>query len=50
LNEGYAAGPFVQNLDHRCTLKSEEKAYLAGLGVNADDLLANEDRTGALLA
>jgi hypothetical protein len=39
-NEGFAAGPFAQNLDHRYTLKPEEKTYLAGLGVNADDLLA----------
>jgi pimeloyl-ACP methyl ester carboxylesterase len=40
LNEGYAAGPFVQNLDHHYSLSPEEKAYLATLGVNADELLA----------
>jgi pimeloyl-ACP methyl ester carboxylesterase len=39
-NESFAAGPFAQNLDHRYTLKPEEKTYLAGLGVHADELLA----------
>lgn len=38
--EAWASGPVAQNLDHRYTLKPEEKTYLAGLGVNADDLLA----------
>jgi len=38
--ESWAGGPVSQNLDHRYTLKPEEKTYLAGLGVNADDLLA----------
>jgi hypothetical protein len=39
-NEMWAAGPFVQNLDHKYTLTTEEMAYLAGMGVNAADLLA----------
>jgi hypothetical protein len=39
LNEEFAAGPFAQNLDHRYTLKPEEQTYLAGLGINANDLL-----------
>jgi pimeloyl-ACP methyl ester carboxylesterase len=38
--EGWAAGPFTQNLDRRYTLKADENAYLNSLGVNADDLLA----------
>ena len=38
--EAWAAGPVAQNLDRRYALKPEEKSYLAGLGVNADDLLA----------
>jgi pimeloyl-ACP methyl ester carboxylesterase len=38
--ENFAGGPFTQNLDHRYTLKPEEKTYLAGLGINADELLA----------
>jgi pimeloyl-ACP methyl ester carboxylesterase len=40
MNEEFAGGPFAQNLDHSYTLKPEEKTYLAGLGINADDLLA----------
>jgi hypothetical protein len=40
LDEDWSAGPVAQNLDHRYTLKPEEKTYLAGLGVKADDLLA----------
>ncbi|MBZ5621061.1 MAG: lysophospholipase [Acidobacteriia bacterium] len=38
--EAWATGPIVQNLDHRYSLKPEDKTYLAGLGVNPDDLLA----------
>jgi pimeloyl-ACP methyl ester carboxylesterase len=38
--QAWAWGPIVQNLDHRYSLKPEDKAYLAGLGVKADDLLA----------
>ncbi len=38
--ESAAAGPIGQNLDHHYTLKPEEKTYLAGLGINADELLA----------
>lgn len=34
-----AGGPFVQNLDQTYSLTIAEKAYLAGLGVNADALL-----------
>ncbi|MGC4054803.1 MAG: prolyl oligopeptidase family serine peptidase [Paludibaculum sp.] len=40
LVEGYAAGPFTQNLNHVYTLTSEERSYLVGLGVNPDELLA----------
>lgn len=40
LNESYAAGPFTQNLNRHYTLTASEKTYLAGLGVNADELLA----------
>lgn len=36
---GWAAGPSSQNQGHRYTLTADEKAYLAGLGVNADALL-----------
>lgn len=35
-----AGGPVVQNLNHNYTLTVAEKAYLAGLGVNADAILA----------
>ena len=38
--EMWASGPIVQNLDHRYSLTPEDKAYLAGFGVKADDLLA----------
>ncbi|MEK7404583.1 MAG: hypothetical protein AAB225_05700 [Acidobacteriota bacterium] len=38
--QDWAAGPVAQNLDHRYSLTSDEKKYLAGLGVQADDLLA----------
>jgi pimeloyl-ACP methyl ester carboxylesterase len=38
--ESAAAGPVAQNLDHHYTLKPEDKTYLAGLGINADELLA----------
>ncbi|MBZ5584309.1 MAG: prolyl oligopeptidase family serine peptidase [Acidobacteriia bacterium] len=37
--ESWARGPVAQNRDHIYSLKPEDKAYLAGLGVNADDLL-----------
>jgi hypothetical protein len=39
-NEYWAAGPVAQNLNHHYSLKPEEATYLAGLGVNAGDLLA----------
>jgi len=35
----WASGPVAQNLDHRYSLTPDEKTYLAGLGVRADDLL-----------
>ena len=38
--ESYASGPVTQNLGRRYALKPDEKVYLAGLGVNADELLA----------
>ena len=38
--ERRAGGPLAQNLTHTYTLGAAEKAYLAGLGVNADALLA----------
>ena len=38
--QNWASGPVAQNLDHRYSLTSDEKKYLAGLGVQADDLLA----------
>jgi len=37
--QNWASGPVAQNLDHRYSLTSDEKKYLAGLGVQADDLL-----------
>ncbi len=37
--ERRAGGHIVQNLDHEYTLTAAEKAYLAGLGINADALL-----------
>lgn len=40
LVESYAAGPFTQNLNHQYTLTSAEKNYLAGLGVDPDELLS----------
>ncbi len=44
--ERRAGGPVVQNLSHVYTLSAADKAYLALLGVNADQLLAtmNADR------
>lgn len=39
-NQTFAAGPFAQNVDHKYSLSAEDKAYLATLGVNADELLA----------
>ena len=39
-NEAWASGPVAQNLDRHYSLTPDEKTYLAGLGVNADDLLA----------
>jgi alpha-beta hydrolase superfamily lysophospholipase len=50
VHEGYAAGPIAQNLDHRYTLKPEEKTYLAGLGVNADELLAKMNARTNIMA
>ncbi|MGB7067889.1 MAG: hypothetical protein WBD22_00150 [Pyrinomonadaceae bacterium] len=38
--ERRAGGPIVQNLNHNYTLSAAEKTYLAGLGVDADTLLA----------
>jgi len=38
--ESRAGGPPTQNLDHTYSLSPDEKVYLAGLGVNADGLLA----------
>lgn len=38
--EMWATGPVAQNLDHRYTLTPDEKTYLAGLGIKADELLA----------
>ena len=35
-----AGGPVVQNLNHNYTLTTAEKTYLAGLGVDADAILA----------
>jgi pimeloyl-ACP methyl ester carboxylesterase len=37
--ERRAGGPVVQNINHFYSLTGEEKAYLAGLGVDADPLL-----------
>jgi pimeloyl-ACP methyl ester carboxylesterase len=37
--EMWAMGPVTQNLDHHYSLTPEDKAYLNGLGVKADDLL-----------
>jgi hypothetical protein len=37
--ERRAGGPFAQNISHTYALTSAEKAYLAGLGVDADPLL-----------
>ena len=38
--QNWAAGPVAQNVGRRYSLTSDEKKYLAGLGVQADDLLA----------
>jgi pimeloyl-ACP methyl ester carboxylesterase len=38
--EARAGGPPTQNLDHTYTLSPAEKTYLAGLGLDADPLLA----------
>ena len=35
----WASGPVAQNLDHRYSLTPDEKTYLAGRGIQADDLL-----------
>ena len=40
LAQDWAGGPVAQNIDHKYSLTSDEKKYLAGLGVQADDLLA----------
>ncbi|MFB3828797.1 MAG: alpha/beta hydrolase family protein [Bryobacteraceae bacterium] len=37
--QAWASGPVTQNADHRYSLTAGEKAYLAGLGINAEDLL-----------
>ncbi len=37
--QAWASGPIAQNVDHRYSLTADEKTYLAGLGINADDLL-----------
>lgn len=37
--EAWASGPVAQNVDHGYSLAPAEKAYLATLGVKADDLL-----------
>jgi pimeloyl-ACP methyl ester carboxylesterase len=37
--EAWANGPIVQNFDHRYSLAPADKAYLATLGIKADDLL-----------
>ena len=46
----WASGPVAQNLDHRYSLTSDEKKYLAGLGVQADSLLANMNAQTSLYA
>lgn len=38
--QDWAAGPVAQNINRRYSLTADEKKYLAGLGVQADDLLA----------
>ena len=48
--ESWATGPVAQNLDHRYSLKPEDKAYLAGLGVQADDLLAKMNSRAPIAA
>lgn len=40
LAQTWAAGPVAQNSGRQYTLTDDEKKYLAGLGVQADDLLA----------
>jgi pimeloyl-ACP methyl ester carboxylesterase len=40
LAQDWAAGPVAQNVDHEYSLTSDERTYLAGLGVPVDDLLA----------
>jgi pimeloyl-ACP methyl ester carboxylesterase len=37
--ESWATGPIVQNFDHRYSLSAADKASLANLGIDADDLL-----------
>lgn len=39
-NEMWTFGRHVQNLNHTYSLTAEEKVYLGGLGIQADDLLA----------
>lgn len=52
--ERRAGGPFVQNVNHTYSLTTDEKAYLALLGVDAEALLAAMNRrtniSGELLA
>lgn len=40
VNESWAMGPIARNLGRRYSLEAADVAYLATLGVNADDLLA----------
>jgi len=39
-NETWTSGRHMQNLDHVYSLTADEKVYLAGLGIKADELLA----------
>jgi len=48
--QNWAAGPVAQNLNHRYSLTSDEKKYLAGLGVQADDLLAKMNARTNIMA
>jgi pimeloyl-ACP methyl ester carboxylesterase len=49
-SEAWAAGPMAQNVDRVYSLKPDEKAYLASLGVNADDLLVLMNSAPRILA
>jgi pimeloyl-ACP methyl ester carboxylesterase len=48
--ESAAAGPVATNGGKRYTLTPEEKTYLAGLGANADDLLAKMNASNEIAA